>query len=219
MRQTPPALLPLLRSRVQGDVLALLYLHPEQELSLTDIAGRIGASVKSVQQEVDRLVRTGFLTDRRLGTSRLVRSVQDSLLTRPLTDLMAVTYGPLPVLTEQLHGVEGMQEAYIYGSWAARYNGEAGPLPGDVDVLVVGRADLDTLHERARAAELVLRRDVNIRRVHPDTWEGSEDPFITTVRSRPLVRLAIDGDSDGAGQDEMEPGAVRDRPHARRGRA
>ncbi len=85
--------------------------------------------MKSVQQEVDRLVRTGFLNDRRLGTSRLVRSVQDSILTRPLTDLLAVTYGPLPVLTEQLRGVDGIEEAFIYGSWVARYSGEPGPLP------------------------------------------------------------------------------------------
>lgn len=197
MRTSSPVLLPILRSRVQGDLLALLYLHPDQEYSITELAGRVGASVKAVQQEVDRLVRSGFLTDRRLGTSRLVRSVSDSVLTGPLTDLLAVTYGPLPVLTRGLAGVRGVEQAFIYGSWAARYTGEPGPVPGDVDVLVVGDADPDELAERARAAEAVLRREVSIRRVRPKAWRTGEDPFLATVRSRPMVELAIEHGSGG----------------------
>jgi hypothetical protein len=66
-----------------------------------------GASVKTVQHEVARLVESGLLADRKVGTPRLVRSVRDSLLTRPLRDLLAVTYGPLPVITEALSGLSG----------------------------------------------------------------------------------------------------------------
>lgn len=147
MRTSP--LLPLLRSRIQGDLLALTYLNPNNEYSITEVAARIGASVKSVHHEVARLVQAGLLADRRVGTSRLVRAVQDSLLTRPLTDLLAVTYGPLPVITGALSGLAGVDSAFIYGSWAARYSGEPGPVPGDVDVLVVGEGDPDELDERA----------------------------------------------------------------------
>jgi DNA-binding transcriptional ArsR family regulator len=191
-------LLPLLRSRIQGDLLALVYLNPEQEYSITEVAQRIGASVKAVHQEVSRLVESGLLADRRVGTSRLVRSVQDSLLTRPMTDLLAVTYGPLPVLTRSLAGLEGVDRAFIYGSWAARYSGEPGPVPADVDVLVVGDTDPDELDERARAAEAVLRRAVNVRRVRPGTWDKQEDPFVVTVRARPLVELHLDNDEESA---------------------
>jgi len=179
--------------------LALVYLNPDQEYSITDAAQRIGASVKAVHQEVTRLVEAGLLVDRRVGTSRLVRSVQDSLLTRPLTDLLAVTYGPLPVLTRSLAGLEGVIQAFIYGSWAARYDGEPGPVPADVDVLVIGDVDPDDLGERAQEAEAVLRRAVNIRRVRPSTWESKEDPFVTTVRARPLVELHIDTGTDDEG--------------------
>lgn len=201
MRTVSSPLLPLLRSRVQGDLLALVYLNPDEEFSVTEAAHRIGASVKAVHQEVTRLVETGFLADRKLGTSRLVRSVQDSLLTRPLTDLLAVTYGPLPVLTRSLAGLDGVERAFIYGSWAARYNGEPGPVPADVDVLVVGNVDPDDLDERARQAEAILRREVSIRRVRPTTWEKQDDPFVTTVRSRPLVELHTDVEAHTGGDD------------------
>jgi len=201
MRSSSSPLLPLLRSRVQGDLLALVYLNPDEEYSITKVAHRIGASVKAVHQEVTRLVEAGLLADRKLGTSRLVRSVQDSLLTRPLTDLLAVTYGPLPVLTRSLAGLVGVDRAFIYGSWAARYNGELGPVPGDVDVLVIGDVDPDDLDERAREAEATLRREVNVRRVRPATWEKQDDPFVATVRSRPLVELHIDAEADTGGDE------------------
>jgi len=183
---------------VQGDLLALTYLNPEHEYSITEVAGRIGASVKSVQQEVSRLVEAGLLTDRRMGTSRLVRAAKDSVLVRPLTDLLAVTYGTLPVLTRVLADVEGIDQAFIYGSWAARHRGEPGPPPGDVDVLVVGDVDPDVLDECARAAEEVLHREVNVRRIRPGAWESETDPFVRTVRSRPLVDLRPRRPEDGS---------------------
>lgn len=192
MRTKPPALLPLLRSQLQGELLALTYLHPDREYSLTDAAARVGASVKAVQQEASRLVEAGLLADRRVGTARLVRAAE-SPIQRQLTDLLAVTYGPLPVLSQALRDVPGVDRAFIYGSWAARYDGEPGPVPADVDVLVVGAARRDDLDEVARRAEPTLGRMVNIRRVRPATWDAADstDSFLATVRSRPLVEVPV----------------------------
>jgi DNA-binding transcriptional ArsR family regulator len=191
MRSVPPALLPILRSQVAGDLLALLYLHPEDEYSLTEAASAIGASLNAVHYEADKLSEGGLITTRKRGNLRLIRAVTDSPLARPLTDLLAVTYGPLPVLTDLVTGVGGITEAYIYGSWAARYHGEPGPTPVDVDVLVVGSADPDDLDEIADKARATLRRPVNIRRIRPETWNASDpsDPFIRSVKSRPLVTI------------------------------
>lgn len=150
MRTGPPPLLPLLRSQVQGNLLALTYLHPDCEYSLTDAAARVGSSVKAVQQEASRLVDGGLLRSRRVGNVRLIRSVRESPVVQSLTDLLAVTYGPLPVLVDALAGVKDVERAFIFGSWAARYHGEPGPIPEDIDVLVVGTADLDDLEQRAR---------------------------------------------------------------------
>jgi len=191
MRSAPSALLPILRSQVAGDLLALLYLHPDEEYSLTEAASAIDAKMNAVHYEAAKLVEGGLIRSRKRGNLRLIRAVTDSLLSRPLTDLLAVTYGPLPVLTDLIAKVAGITEAYIYGSWAARYRGESGPVPADVDVLVVGAADLDDLDEIAGKAQIVLHRPVNIRRIRPETWNASNptDPFIRSVKSRPLVTI------------------------------
>jgi predicted nucleotidyltransferase len=180
-------------------LLALLYLHPDAEYSLSEAATIIRASVKAVHTEASRLVESGFATDRRIGNVRLVRASQGSIITRPLTDLLAVTYGPLPVLTELLTSVDGIECAFIYGSWAARYLGEPGLVPNDIDVLVVGHADRDELNAVAEHAEHTLMRPVSIRRVRSQAWHSAKptDSFLATVRDRPLVSLQI-GDSEDA---------------------
>lgn len=118
-------------------------------------------------------------------------------MAKPLIDLLAVTYGPLPVLTEELAHIKGIKQAFIYGSWAARYNGRAGNVPNDIDVLVVGSADLDELDEAAVRARSVLLREVDIRRVPSSTWQEavgkSKDasPFLVTLLANPLVEIHI----------------------------
>ena len=184
-------LLPLLRSQTQADLLALLFLNPEKEFSMTDAARLIGVSVPGVHHEVVRLVKAGYIHDRREGNSRLVSAPTNSLIFKPLSDLLAVTHGPLPVLTNELAKVEGIESAFIYGSWAARYSGNGGPIPADIDVLVVGHPDLDDLQSAADRAEKVLHREVNIRRVSAPVWKKSEDGFLKTVQSQPLVPILL----------------------------
>jgi predicted nucleotidyltransferase/biotin operon repressor len=193
MRSASSPLLPLLRSQAQGDLLALLYLNPDREYSLTEVATQIGVSVKTVHKEASRLVAAGFVNDSRRGNVRLVRAVTGSPISRPLTDLLAVTYGPLPVLTDLLADTDGVTAAFIYGSWAARYLGEPGPVPHDIDVLVIGTADRDDLEDIARAAQDRLGRPVDIRRISPAAWAnaGPEDAFTASVRERPLVEIPI----------------------------
>ena len=188
-----PSLLPLLRSRMQGELLALVLLHPEREYSITELAEACGVTPTAVLREVERLVGGGILEDRRVGRSRLVKARTDSALYRPLSEVISLTFGPLPLLAEALSGLADVREAYIYGSWAARYSGEPGPPPGDVDVLVVGSPDPDTLFDLAEGVSRRLGREVNVHRISTASWAGSTtDPFLTSVRERPLARLPLE---------------------------
>lgn len=189
-----PSLLPLLRSRMQGELLALTLLHPEREYSITELAEACGVTPTAVLREVERLVGGGILADRRVGRSRLVKARTDTPLYRPLSEVLAVTFGPMPLLAEALSGLAGVREAYIYGSWAARYRGEPGPPPGDVDVLVVGSPDADALFDLVEDVSRRLGREVSVHRISPASWaaDSSTDPFLTSVRERPLVPLPLE---------------------------
>lgn len=187
-RSSPPPLLPLLRSRLQAETLTIVLLNPGQEWTLTELASRTGASVSSVQREITRAEQTGVVSSRRLGSARLVKAA-DSPLTVPLTELLLRSFGPRQVLAEELQGVEGVERAYLFGSWAARYTGEGGRPPADLDVLVIGAPDRDDLDDAAQRAEGRLAREVNVTIRSPAWWREGTDGFHADVTRRPLVAV------------------------------
>jgi predicted nucleotidyltransferase len=93
------------------------------------------------------------------------------------------------VLAEELSELDGIVSAEIFGSWAARYHGEHGRPPADVDLLVVGNPDRDDLHDATQAAAERLNRPVNPVVVSPKRWNTSEDGFVRELHSRPRVRV------------------------------
>ena len=171
----------------------MLLLHPEREYGITELATEFGVTHTAILREVGRLIGGGILAERQVGRSRLIKARTDTPVYRPLSDLLAVTFGPMPVLTEALAGLEGVREAYIYGSWAARYSGEPGPPPADVDVLVVGDPDPDDLFDLVEGVSRRLGRRIDVHRVTAEAWGArSDDPFLTSVRERPIVQLNLD---------------------------
>ncbi|MBO0825552.1 MAG: ArsR family transcriptional regulator, partial [Actinobacteria bacterium] len=123
MQVPAPPLLPLLRSRLQAELLTLVLLTPGQEWTLTELAARAGSSLSSAQREMARAEQAGIVSSRRLGNTRLV-TVAASPLTGPLTELLLRSFGPRQVVGEELAGVAGIEAAYLFGSWAARHAGQ-----------------------------------------------------------------------------------------------
>ena len=85
----------------------------------------------------------------------------------------------------------GVERAVIYGSWARRYDGEAGPLPQDIDLLVIGPGDVATIRATADAATRQLGRDVNVTVLSTEEWDAADSGFLTQVRHGPLVELDL----------------------------
>ncbi|MBM6401118.1 nucleotidyltransferase domain-containing protein [Phycicoccus sonneratiae] len=192
MKTSPSALLPILRTPAVGELLARLFVHPQRGWALKDLAAAAQVSLPTTTREVTRMVRSGLLAEKRVGRTRQVRPNTDSLLFPPLRRLLLLTYGPVPVLEEELSAVAGIERAVVYGSWAERHAGVEGNEPNDVDVLVVGQPDLDDLYDVAERARQRLGRPVSIRNVSASRWnEPGSDPFLAGVTTGPLVTLGV----------------------------
>ena len=188
MKQEPPALAPLLRSDLQGELLATLFLHAEEH-SLSDLARLLDAPLTTVHTEVERLAAAELVDERRVGRARMVRGNPRHPLAPSLTEMLALTYGPVAVLPRLIEDLSGVEHAYIYGSWAARRKGEPGPPPADVDVLLVGRVSRRAAAKVQTRAMEVLRREVNVTVMASDEWESPTTGFAKTVKASPLVEL------------------------------
>jgi len=191
MKNSIPALTPFLRSDAQGLMLARLYLFPDREFTLTELAAAAAVSVASTMREVDRLVESDCLLERRVGRSRLVRVNTEHALYKPMSEVFIYAYGPQAVIHKMVQGLANLKEVYIYGSWAARIQGHPGPDPQDVDVLLIGEISMRQTAELSSQASLTLGRPVNQVLVSSKDWEEASSSFLKTVKSSPLLKIEV----------------------------
>ena len=191
-KQPAPPLLPILRSQQQGEILALLLGDPDLELSLTEISTRLGVPHPSVYREIQRAEQAGLVTSRKRGNTRLVRANTASPYYSGLAEILTRAFGVPPVLAGALHDVSGITAAYIYGSWAARHEGQGGLRPvGDIDVLILGEPDRDQLYSALSTVEQRLARPVQAT-IRDRAWlESGSGSFHDTIASHPLIKLAV----------------------------
>lgn len=191
-KSSTPPLLPIFRSQQQAELLAMLLGDPELELSLADIAARTGVPHPSVYREVERAEAAGLVLSRRVGRTRLVRANVDSPYYDGLADVLTRSFGVPAVLGDALGGIDGIEEAYVFGSWAARHAGVRGVRPvGDIDLLVLGEPDRDQLYDSVHTAERRLGREVQITARPADWLESGSGSFHDTVVGRPMLALDV----------------------------
>ena len=189
MRTPAPPLAPILRSKAQAEILAMVLGDPTAEFSLTELAELVGTSAATVGREIARAKQVGVVQVRVVGRTKLVSANTSSEYFEPLAQLVLLAFGPKGLLTEALDKCPGIEAAYLYGSWAARYEGVQGPPPRDIDLLVIGNPDRSAVYAALEPIEGKLSHPIQVTFRTPEQWEEASDPFIATVRSRPLVRL------------------------------
>jgi predicted nucleotidyltransferase len=106
-------------------------------------------------------------------------------------------FGPPTVLAAELAAVIGVDEAFVFGSWAARYHDQQGARAvGDIDLLVLGEPDRDALYEAVARASARLGREVQVTIRKPGWLSGGTGTFHDTVVSRPIVAVPLEQTPD-----------------------
>ena len=187
MRTAAPLLAPIFRSDGQARLLSALLLAGD-ELSLTDLAERADLAYPTAHREVARLIDAGILVERQVGRTRLIRSNPDSPLSAPLREILTVVSGPVVLLAEEFGRIDGIQSAFLYGSFAARLRGAEGPAPHDIDVMVVGHPNVDAIYEACTRVEAAVHRPVNPKILRAEELTA-QSGFLDTVRSSPIVEV------------------------------
>lgn len=183
--------MPLFRSQHQAELLMWLYLHADQEFGVSELAGRIGVPLSTLHGEVVRLDEAGLISSRTQGRNRLLRANPDHPAATALAALLEVTFGPRAVIAEEFV-IPGAELVIIFGSWAARFEGEAGPPPNDIDVLVVGGVDRADVYDAADRAQARLGIEVNPVVRSSEDWERPEDGLVSQIKNSSHVVVRDD---------------------------
>ncbi len=192
MQSSAPSLLPILRTETQADLLTALMVGPQNGASVTTLASVIGVNPSTILREVDRLEAAGIVRSERVGRTRLIWVNEESPYTQPLKQLIEVGFGPRPLIASALQRVDGVEEAFIFGSWARSATEPTSKPVHDIDVLIIGTPDRSAVYSALRSVEDRIGREIDVIFRSGAQWRTADEPFIQTIKSRSLIRLELD---------------------------
>lgn len=178
-------------------VLARLFLEPQREYRLRELARLAGISAGPVQQELRQLVAADLALRRESGAQVTYRANTASPVFGELRALVEKTSGIEQLLRGALQpAARRIRLALIYGSIARGTNRAT----SDLDLLVVGSLGFEELLRLLGAAEKKIGREVSPRLYSEREFRERRkrgDRFLAAVLRGPRVMLL--GELDDAG--------------------
>ncbi len=145
---------------VRGSMLALMYLNPEKEFYLSEMAKILGYSNPGIlHRDMVKLLQLELVNSRRSGRRVYYSANRTSPIFSEIRSITVKSSGILQRIKDCLSDhPEDIDFAYIYGSFA---RGEAGP-SSDVDLMIVGSVDQLDMMKSVSLIESSIGRTINL---------------------------------------------------------
>ncbi|MFZ3362206.1 MAG: nucleotidyltransferase domain-containing protein [Candidatus Acidiferrales bacterium] len=177
-----------MHSEARQRLLAYFFTNPTARHHLRDLAERLSIDPSNLSKELRRLEREGLFRSEVNGRQKYFQLNRKYPLFDEVRSIVAKTIGAVPLLARALKKIEGIEEAYLYGSFARNQQDAA----SDIDVLVIGKPKSDVLAEVVRKLERQLGREINytvLTRKELKSRRGRKDSFLESVSHNKRVPL------------------------------
>lgn len=202
-----------LRSKARRKLLAYYFTNPAARHHLRDLAERLKVDPSNLSKELGRLERDGLFHSEVSGRQKYFQLNRAYPLFNEVRGIVTKTIGAVPLIAESLKKMEGIDEAYLYGSFARGRQDAA----SDIDVLVIGTPRGDVLAEAVRKLERQLGREINYTVLALKEFKSRrdrKDAFLANVWHN--KRVSLIGPDEKAQTARHQLGANRSLPRGRR---
>ena len=186
--QQKPLLERLFSSRVRIQLLSHFLLHPETRDHIRALASEVDAQYNAVWKELNNLEEAGLLQSETVGGRKIFTLNSQFPIIPELRNILLKTAGAGDLVRESLKDLEGIEVAFIFGSFA---EGEP-DADSDLDIMLIGDLDVAQVTPVIDEMEKMLARDVNYVLFTQEEWKSrleDGDLFVTNVRNEPRVML------------------------------
>jgi len=176
------------RSKARQRLLAYYFTNPTARHHLRDLAEQLSIDPSNLSKELGRLEREGLFRSDVSGRQKYFQLNREYPLFDEVRNIVAKTIGAVPLIAQSFKKVQGIDEAYLYGSFARSQQDAA----SDIDVLVIGAPREELLAETVRKLERQLRREVNYTVLTPKEFKSRrvrKDAFLENVWHNKRVSL------------------------------
>lgn len=178
----------LFSSRTRVDLLTLFLSRADRRLYVREIERMLNRDVRAVQRELRNLEDIGLLTSEEAGNRKYYRVNEDWHLYTELKNMVFKTTGVRGALQEAIADFQGIELAFIYGSYAKGSEGKE----SDIDVIIIGTPDMDKLNDSVSDLEEKLAREISYTvfdKGEFDKRKKEKDPFLAEVLKGKKIML------------------------------
>jgi predicted nucleotidyltransferase len=191
-----------LRSSLRRKLLTFFYVNRSARVYVRQLALALNADSTNLSRELARLEREGLLRSEVEGRQRYYSINRDYPYLKPVFALLQGSVGIEPALQQALHAVDGVESAWLFGSFAKNESDAA----SDIDLLIVGKPDQAKLASEISGTEKALRREINYtvltqKELNRRLKKG--EPFIADIWNGKRIEL-IGHDQDEAATTRSE---------------
>lgn len=144
----------LITSRMRVRVLMRLFLNPEQQIHIRQLADETGSSPSQVSDELKNLSKSGLLTAARHGKYVKFQANRDHPLYPELNSMVKKALGMDSVLESIVRRLGKLDQAYLIDDYAE------GRDSGLIDLVLVGDIDKKNLDDLVVKTERYINRKI-----------------------------------------------------------
>ena len=156
-RTTIMDLFSITKSKLREELLALYFTNPDKKYYLRELERILKFSVGNIRRELIKLQSAGLFLSESKGNLVYYYLNKSYPLFEELKSIIFKTSGAPKMLQNILEKFNGINQAFIYGSFAKREEREG----SDIDLLIIGEVDEDKLIEEIGKLERKLQREIN----------------------------------------------------------
>ena len=183
----------LFSSKLRIKVLTHFFFHPGETIHVRGLAAALGEPAGTVARELANLERGGILHSKAIGNQKHFSLNVNNAIHEDLGNIFLKVSGAGSAITDALARMEGVEIAFIFGSYA---DGRA-TAASDLDLMIVGDTKEAAIASPIAEIERHLGRPVNyvlFPRNEVESRLGQEGDFINEVFS--AKRLLLIGNTD-----------------------
>ena len=177
-----------LRSEITKKLLNYFFLNPADSLYVNELARTLNLDKRNLVKKLKQLEEEKILKSENRGNLRLYAIDKKYPLYKEYRKIILQTVGFEGVLRKILESVEGIKEAYVYGSYAK----DKMDSYSDIDLLVVGRHSIIALQRKISQLQREINREINVVNMGDGEFSKrikGKDPFLSGILKEKHVKV------------------------------
>ena len=176
------------RSGIRNKILNYFFLNEENRVYINELARLLEADPKNIYRGLVRLEEEGILASEFKGNQRHFFCRKGDPLYKGYREIFLKTAGLEAILKNELKQVKGLEEAYLFGSYARKQYGPQ----SDIDLLLVGDHEPLAVQKVIFGVQKATGREINTVNMKPAELQkrkASGDQFIRSIFSHKVIRI------------------------------